>query len=753
MEWAESGLRYGESTAPNLHYTVPRAPDIAYLASLGYLKNRLPIKWEMLQPMLHDTTADAQARAAIGEPGAFNADYEAFITGILDAHAAAGIKCIVDCHNYCRYRDFRFQPNGAVTGLVKPANPHLRAYTTDSTQVWTRIFATAPGATLKPAHLADFWARAAAKWKDHPGFGGYGLMNEPYYLPKPGETVENWGGDGEDLQIWPAFAQAAIDAIRAIDPGNPIYLGGNEWSAAMSLWRLNPAWPLSGENIIYEVHMYLDASSNGQSYDYDTEVAKGYSAGFMSGPINLDTGMNRLKLAVDYAQPRGMKLALTETGMPIDDARWQEMFQRLANYARQSNVEIYTWHGGNHWPLHNCGINNVPGWHQNKTLEPVMSGVLKAAAGIDLALVFDDGPGWSPAGTPVTITVYARGYLAAPLTLHVASSNGGQLGKSVLTIPAGANGQDTFTFTSGTNRVTTLTYTSQSPGIAPPPPRRMYSLSDPVAYASTNLKDAAMAIIAKYGACKWEMADAYSDYMLGAPAQDGQAVRAVADSGYGGSVGNAMEMLNWTNKEHPALGAMALPVMRSSAGGKKYVEHPGLDTYGLWCKKTVPVPGNQPNPRNRVPYSVNDNHFALAAFSVPNIYNYGAVFQASHSMEAHSTELGVSNSQPHARWQDKNGKIVTLTAASRLPVNTPAVVAMTSVPGAQRLRVNSKVVGQASSTLVTGAFDQMLLGWGFQFYYPRPSFGGNLYAAITGKGAPTVQELGVLERYLATTCQ
>ena len=32
--------------------------------------------------------------------------------------------------------------------------------------------------------------------------------------------------------------------------------------------------------------MYLDAGSNGQRFDYDTEVALGYSAGFETGPIN-----------------------------------------------------------------------------------------------------------------------------------------------------------------------------------------------------------------------------------------------------------------------------------------------------------------------------------------------------------------------------------------------------------------------------------------------------------------------------------
>src|SRR5207253_1044226 len=120
-------------------------------------------------------------------------------------------------------------------------------------------------------------------------------------MPHPGETVESFDG-GEDLTIWPAYAQAAINAIRQIDPANPIYLGGNEWSGAMSLASKNPAWPLSGANLIYEVHMYLDAGSSGQRYDYDSEVALGYNAGFGPGAIDSNTGVDRLKLAVDWAQ-------------------------------------------------------------------------------------------------------------------------------------------------------------------------------------------------------------------------------------------------------------------------------------------------------------------------------------------------------------------------------------------------------------------------------------------------------------------
>jgi endoglucanase len=749
MEDADTGLRFGESTLPNVHFTVPRRADVSWLAANGFTKNRLPIKWEMLQPMLHDTPANAAARAAIGNPGAFNAAYESYITGVLDAHAAAGIKAFIDCHNYCHYIDFVFQADGSVIGLQRPANPLLMAYTSDNRQVQTRIMALAPGATLKLSNFADFWSRVATRWKDHPGFGGYGLMNEPYYLPLPGDIVEAYQGWGQDLTIWPAFAKAAIDAIRAIDPVNPIYLGGNNWSSAMTLATDNPGWPVNAPNLIYEVHAYLDAFSNGTGYDFDLEVAKNFSSGIGIVPINLDTGVTRLKMAVDWAQANGTRLALTETGMPLDDPRWQEAYRRLMLYARQSGVEVYSWAGGNHWTLHNRPIHNVPGWHQNKTLEPPQSGPMKQAAGIANATIFDDGPGWASPAAPVTITVYARGYLANPVTLSISTNAGGTLSKSTVTIPAGANGQDTFTYTPASNSVATLTYSGTAPNV--PPPRKVYSLADPVAYAATSLTDAAMAIIARYAACKWELADGYTDYMLGAPAGDGQVVRAISDSGYGSSAGNAMEMINWTNTEGGStMGTMAPPVMRV-IGGRKASDHSVYQTYGFWCRKSVVVPGLLPNPRNRVPYDLQEPHFTIAAISVPGSGKTGVVFQASNAAGAYVSELALSNGAPQARWTDPAGNTVLLTASAPLAPNTPAVLSLASNGSAQQLRVNSQVVSNGSGSIAAGQIDQLLLGWGFNAYFPRESFGGNVFAAITGKGVPTSAEMAVLERYLAST--
>jgi endoglucanase len=338
------------------------------------------------------------------------------------------------------------------------------------------------------------------------------------------------------------------------------------------------------------------------------------------------------------------------------------------------------------------------------------------------------------------------------VTINVASSNGGGFSKTTLTLPAGANGQDQFTFTPPPNAVTTLTYSS---GSAPnlPPPRKVYSLGDPVAYASTSLGDAAGAILAKYSACKWELADGYTDFLQGAPAADGQTVRAVSDSGYGSSVGNAMEMINWFNTEGGAAMGVFVPPLLRVVNGRKSADFSAPNTFGLWCRKSWVVPGLQPNPRNRIPYNITDPHFAIAAVSVPGSGRTGIVFQASSADGAYTSELGFDASRPQAKWVDSAGNAVILTSAAALAPNAPAVITLTSTGGAQQLRVNSAVQGSGAQTFAASQYgnDQMLLGSGFLGDYPRDGFGGNLFAAITGKGVPSAAELQVLERYLGST--
>jgi hypothetical protein len=747
MEWTKVGIRRTAGSLPNINFTVPRRSEIAWLAAQGFRRNRLPVLWEMLQPVLHDTRPNAQAQALVGAPGEFHAAYAQAITDVLDAHAAAKATCLLDLHNYCRYRDFRWQPDGSVPGLRKPETPLHRAHTEDPNGTHERIFSLAPGATLTQAHFTDFWRRAAERWKGHPGLAGYGLMNEPHDLPRPGSVEESSGG-GEDLAIWPTYARAAVEAIRAVDRTTPIYVAGNEWSSAMAMATRNPGFPLPGGHLVYEVHLYLDARSSGHSFDFEEEVRKGYSAGVGGRPIDLDTGVQRLAMAVEWAKAHKLRLALTEVGMPVDDPRWLQMFQRTVQYALRHGVEVYSWMGGSHWPIRSFAIQHVPRWHQHRTLQPAVAGPMLQAAGIARATLHDDGPGWSAPGQPVQVTVHARGHLAAPLALRVAADAGAQVEPATVTLPAGANTSASFTVRPVAGRVTTVTYAGPK-DTEPPPPRRIHALADPVAHAARDLPAAAHAILARLGASKWEMAHGHTDYVGGAPAADGQPVRAVADSGFGSRVDNPMEMVVFLNNERPSAGFMAPPVMRT-VQGRKALDHAGRETWGLWCKKAAPEPGVRPRPLDRAPYDLQDPHFVVAAIRVPGPNAGGVVFQASRAEEGQASELVLEDGRAQARWTDGNAPPLVLAAREPLDPGRPAVLTLACGPGEQVLRVDGQSVAQGRAQLPPAVFAQMLIGWGFQRYYPRGGFGGQVFAVIAGKGRPADAELAVLERYLAS---
>jgi endoglucanase len=768
-----AGIRYGANTLPNVNFAVPRDEDVKYLADHGFKKNRLPIRWELLQPALHDSKANSTNLALLGVtgPGEFHPGYAAFIEQVLDEHAKAGTKCVIDVHNYCRYTDFIYQPDGSVKGgLAKPSSV-AQAFAKDQSQIFVRIMALAPGATLTIPNYVDFMTRLVSRWKDHPGLGGIGLMNEPYAMPKPGETIENDPNvppiySNQDYTIWPTFAAAAIKAIRAIDPWVLLYLGGNNWSNAWGLGTENPGFPIDAQNIVYEVHCYLDATNSGQGANWDLQVNQHFTAGVdNNAPIDTMTGAKRLQQALDFAVPRKMQLALTETGMPPDDPRWQQSWTNMLKLAKANNVEVYSWGGGSFWGYHGEHFTNIPTWYQNRPAESQQGGAMMAVAQSWKASIFDAGSGWgldrSGAPAPVTITVYARGALQNEITITVSSDNGGTFNKRTLVIPAGANGSDSFTFTPKANTVTTLTYAGPA-DLSLPPPRKVYSLTDPVTPSlSFSLEDRAMALLAKYSAAKWDMGDGYTDPLYGVPCANGQELRAVSDSGYGSSAGNELEMVNWFNTG-AGMGPFTLPKMATvatPAGSRKAADltkDPANITtvFGLWCRKRLPIPLTDatrftadPNPVEVVPYGLDAPQFTIAAISVPAATS-GVIFQASAADSVQLATLELNAGTPQARWVDGNRGETVVRALTALVPNTPTTVSFVSSGSAQLLRVGSATVNTASTPLPAAPFDQMLLGSGFSTDYPQEGFGGYLFAAVTGKGTPTTAEMGVLESYL-----
>jgi endoglucanase len=190
--------------------------------------------------------------------------------------------------------------------------------------------------------FADFWGRIATVFKDNP-LVSYGLVNEPNSM---------------STMSWFASAQSAMTAIRATGSTQRIYVPGNGYTAASS-WTQNfydtaatkrsnaYGWlnangagqPLSdpSNNIVAEVHCYLDPDAAGSSTDIvSTTIAR-----------------ERLGVAVDEAAAHGYQIYLGEIGMyagnAIASAAWADFIEYAATHS--ATLIGYTWWAG-----------GMPGW-------------------------------------------------------------------------------------------------------------------------------------------------------------------------------------------------------------------------------------------------------------------------------------------------------------------------------------------------------------------------------------------------------
>ena len=773
MEASQASVRYGSSTYPNRNYTVPRKEDLQYLHDTGVSKVRLPILWEILQPILASSPANSTVVSAHNiwwngvqnVKGGFDQYYQSYIQQVLDNAHAAGITVILDVHNYCRYRDFIYQGDGSVNGLTSSSDKHYLPWTSDNTQVQTRIFSKAVTPSLTQADYNDLWTRIATLWKGHPALEGFGLMNEPNSMPtSTSVTAYNdpyVSGNVEDLTIWPTYAQAAINAIRATGSTDKIYVGGNVWQTPVSWASNNPSFPLtdSANNIVYEAHVYCDAASGGFRFDYDYEVGLGTSTG-ESGPINAQTLVNRLTPWVNWLTANaGGKGAVTETGMPLQlkggvlDQRWVTEFQNGVTYLNTNNIPTFIWMGGNHWSNMPYPINHTPQWYQNKTLEPQTGSVMKYVASISHAVLFDEGSTYSASGAPVSIKVQARGNITAPITVNIAC-DAGTLSAASVTLGVGFDSEATFTFTPPTNGKGTVTYAIPG-GAQVPPPRTVYAYSDPVTLANTNLADAAKTLIGKYKCAFWNMADAYTDYLNGAACAQGSTVRAVSDSGNMSSLLNPMHMLNWYNTQGGNMGGdlSVLPTWGKDPSGNPYMDVSAAGSHGLWCKKILPGSDANsfysPNPTNVVPFGLHQSHFCLAAINLQS-QGTGVVFEAVQNEQSYRASLTVASGVPQLQIEDANGQTQTIAGPAALATNSPVVLSYSVVPGTQLLRQNGAQLGSSAVTFATTPFNAMHIGSGYESYYETAAAPVKVYGVLVGQGNITASELWVLEKYMAT---
>ena len=205
-------------------YAYPTAATYAYLAGRGITYVRLAFRWERLQPYPN---------------GSLDGVELARLRTSVEAAGRAGIRVILDCHNYGVY----FASGGGEGIRLQLGSSRLPV--TD---------------------LADLWRHLSLAFRNEEAVIGYGLMNEPV-----GAT---------SARAWEAASAAAAAAIRANGDRRRMFVAAFGWDGVGDFARSHPAGPWISDpvaNTWYEAHEYFDSDMTAHyrlSFDDEASAAR-----------------------------------------------------------------------------------------------------------------------------------------------------------------------------------------------------------------------------------------------------------------------------------------------------------------------------------------------------------------------------------------------------------------------------------------------------------------------------------------------
>lgn len=259
------------------NYFFPKDGYFQKWADKGIKTVRFSFKWERLQPKAMEE---------------FDQAYAAHIDKAINQAGSAGIKVLLDIHNYGRYY-------GDIVGREVPIDAYR-----------------------------NLMERIALRWGSNPAVYAYDLMNEPY-------------GDAE--KYWFDMAQAGIDGIRRYDKRSTLYIEGRRWSSSYH-------WPKYNDdlldlkdpsnNIVYSAHMYVDKNASGL---YKEKIG---TNGFDPDPM---VGVQRVKPFVEWLAKHGQRGHIGEFGVPYDDPRWLEIMDNTLAYLQKNCIPLSYWAAGSYW--------------------------------------------------------------------------------------------------------------------------------------------------------------------------------------------------------------------------------------------------------------------------------------------------------------------------------------------------------------------------------------------------------------------
>lgn len=274
-------------------YTYNTEKTFAYFGDKGFRLQRLPFRWERLQPT---------------PGGALNPSEVTNIRRCADWAKGHGARLILDCHNYARY----VMP---INGVPTPCALGQRV---------------GQGVPITPEHLTNLWLRISDALGDHVGIDGWGLMNEPHDMGRI---------------PWSSVSQDVVKALRAEGDTKRIFVAGDGWSNAQRWADINGARPWIQDPLgrtVYEAHCYFDSSGKGK---YVRSFAKEYD----EDPRIMNRGVERVMPFIDWCRRNRVAGMIGEFGVPANDPAWEEVVRRFLRALDDAAMEAVYWAAGEWW--------------------------------------------------------------------------------------------------------------------------------------------------------------------------------------------------------------------------------------------------------------------------------------------------------------------------------------------------------------------------------------------------------------------
>ena len=412
-------------------YFLPTQAEAILAQEMGMTTIRLPIQWELLQPV-------------IGEP--LDPTYVSYVFEAIQLFNIVGIPVFLDVHNYGQY----FGVN-----IASPGGPSI-------------------------AQFAQFWGLMAQTFVGTQGMSGYDLMNE-WNATVPNATY--FYGN-----------QAAIYAIRQYDKTSLIYVEGGNYTSAWS-WQIynDNLWQLVDpeNNLIFEAHLYFDHDDSGTNFDWDVEIVTPGTAppGLNTNPM---IGVQRSTYFVNWCKAHGVRGIIGECGTPQGynaplgpgNVNWASCITNFCNFLKANDIPIVMWAEGPEWGSYALSLD--PYFGQQSQMWPYIQAFTGSSFEPTKYFTSIGGPLNNPG--PWTDHYITQGVASSPI---YAEYRGASSGLVVTFSDNGAGG--TFTPPSvtlnGINPIASVTYTAAAAATIMISTTNNQGFTDPPAFGLSSLAD------------------------------------------------------------------------------------------------------------------------------------------------------------------------------------------------------------------------------------------------------------------------